>query len=94
MTHQIPMMPSPTTAMKTSALTGVSERGRRRPNRPGRSPVRPPSKSMRAWDDVPATSAESTETIPATQASTAHPPSAWSATVRNGTDDGPIDATS
>ena len=73
-THQTPMIPSPAAAMKTSAFTGVPDRGRTWPSLAGSSPVRPPSKIMRDWESAPATRVASTETIPATHARTAAPP--------------------
>ena len=73
-THQTPMIPRPAPAMTSSAFTGVPDRGRTWPSLAGRSPVRPPSKSMRDWESAAATRVASTETIPAIQASTAAPP--------------------
>jgi hypothetical protein len=50
-------------------------------------------KAFPAWEPEPATGAASTDRIPATQASTAAPPRPRSATVRNGTENRPMDGT-
>src|SRR5580692_1065176 len=50
-------------------------------------------KAFPAWEPEPATGAASTDRIPATQASTAAPPRPRSATVRNGTENRPMDDT-